>query len=229
VLLLLERLNIQATFFTTAYFALQHQSLIQAIAERHEIASHGFYHSSFEVTDLARSKQALETVVNRPIGGFRMARLQKVNDSAIAGAGYAYNSSMNPTYLPGRYNNFFQPRTAYYADSLLNIPVSVTPVARFPLFWLSFKNLPLPLYQAASWITLRCDRYLSLYFHPWEFTDISAFQLPRYIKRRSGQAMLDRLERYLTWLKPQADFITYADFQLRFQSAQATRIPLARS
>jgi Polysaccharide deacetylase len=215
VLALLDALEIRATFFTTACFALQHQPLIRAIAQRHEVASHGFYHSSFDVADLAKSKHALEAIIQGDIVGFRMARLQKVKDCAIAGAGYAYNSSMNPTYLPGRYNNFFQPRTAHYAHSLLNIPVSVTPMVRFPLFWLSFKNLPLPVYQAASWLTLRCDRYLSLYFHPWEFTDISAFQLPGYIKRHSGQPMLHRLERYLRWLKPQANFITYAEFQPR--------------
>ncbi len=73
-----------------------------------------------------------------------MARLQKVPDREIEAAGYTYNSSMNPTYLPGRYNNFFQPRTPYYSNQLLNIPVSVTPLLRFPLFWLSFKTCPFP-------------------------------------------------------------------------------------
>ncbi len=213
ILHLLKRLNIRATFFTTAYFALHHQPLIRAIAQTHEIASHGFYHSSFEPADLATSKHTLEQITQAPITGFRMARLQKVNDHAIESAGYAYNSSMNPTYLPGRYNNFFTQRTAYYSQQLLHIPVSVTPLIRFPLFWLSFKNFPLPLYQLASLFTLQCDRYLSLYFHPWEFTDLSAYGLPSYVKRHSGKPMLLRLERYLTWLHSQADFITYADFR----------------
>lgn len=213
ILRLLERLNIRATFFTTAHFALHHQPLIRAIAQTHEIASHGFYHSSFELADLASSKHTLEQITQAPISGFRMARLQKVNDHAIESAGYAYNSSMNPTYLPGRYNNFFAQRTAYYSQQLLNIPVSVTPLIRFPLFWLSFKNFPLPLYQLASLLTLQCDRYLSLYFHPWEFTDLSAYGLPSYVKRHSGKPMLVRLERYLIWLRSQADFITYADFR----------------
>lgn len=215
VLHLLDELNIRATFFTTANFALHHPALIRAIAQSHEIASHGFYHSSFEVTDLQRSKQALESLTQTSIVGFRMARLQKVNDWDIECAGYAYNSSVNPTYLPGRYNNFFQPRTAHYSNHLLNIPVSVTPLVRFPLFWLSFKHLPLLLYQAASACTLHTDRYLSLYFHPWEFADISSFVLPSYIKHRSGLPMLRRLKRYLLWLQKQADFITYAEFKQR--------------
>jgi hypothetical protein len=213
ILELLDQLNIRATFFTTAHFALHHASLVQAIAQRHEIASHGFYHSSFAVADLEKSRQTLEDITHTPVTGFRMARLQKVNDQEIEGAGYAYNSSMNPTYLPGRYNNFFQPRTVHYSHQLLNIPVSVTPFIRFPLFWLSFKNLPLPLYQAASLLTLNTDLYLSLYFHPWEFTDISSFTLPGYIKRHSGLPMLRRLKRYLNRMQTEAEFLTYEEFR----------------
>ncbi len=215
ILDLLKRLNIRATFFTTANFALQYPSLIRAIASHHEIASHGFYHSSFKVADLYKSRETLETIVQTPVIGFRMARLQKVDDRNIARAGYTYNSSVNPTYIPGRYNNFFTQRTAHYSHHLLNIPVSVTPLIRFPLFWLSFKNLPLPLYQVASWLTLKTDHYLSLYFHPWEFTDLSTFSLPGYMKRYSGQPMIQRLERYLVDLQSKASFITYAEFKHR--------------
>ncbi|MGA7932213.1 MAG: polysaccharide deacetylase family protein [Kovacikia sp.] len=215
ILALLDRLHIRATFFITAHFAIHHPAVVRAIAQTHEVASHGFYHSSFELADLGKSKQALETITNTCVTGFRMARLQKVDDQAIERAGYAYNSSMNPTYLPGRYNNFFRHRTAYYSRQLLNIPVSVTPLLRFPLFWLSFKNLPLFLYQFASQLTLSVDRYLNLYFHPWEFTDITNFQLPGYIKRDSGQPMLQRLETYLNWLKPQAEFVTFSEFRSR--------------
>jgi peptidoglycan/xylan/chitin deacetylase (PgdA/CDA1 family) len=213
VLALLDRLNIRATFFTTANFAIHHPSKMLEIAQNHEIASHGFYHSSFCVEDLARSKQALEEIVNQEVAGFRMARLQPVEDRAIQLAGYQYNSSMNPTYLPGRYNNLSKPRLPYHSDKLLNIPVSVTPLIRFPLFWLSFKHLPLPLYKLASRITLDCDAYLNLYFHPWEFTNIRGYQLPGYIKSRSGKPMLDRLENYLTWLKPLGKFGTFSEFQ----------------
>ncbi|MDX2232375.1 MAG: polysaccharide deacetylase family protein [Leptolyngbyaceae cyanobacterium bins.349] len=217
ILQLLDELGIRATFFTTANFALHQPALVRAIAQTHEVASHGFYHSSFEVADLHRSKATLESITQTPITGFRMARLQKINDWEIERAGYAYNSSVNPTYLPGRYNNFHQPRTAHYVNSLLNIPVSVTPWFRFPLFWLSFKHLPLSLYQFASDRTLQADQYLSLYFHPWEFVDISSFKLPGYIKRHSGQPMQHRLKRYLTWLKAQADFAPYAEFNPRLR------------
>ncbi len=209
----LARLNIRATFFVTANFALRHPDMIRELARTHEIASHGFYHASFTVSDLRDSKQVLEEISHTPVTGFRMARLQPVSAFEIAMAEYQYNSSMNPTYLPGRYNHFWQPRTAHYSGRLLQIPVSVTPLVRFPLFWLSFKNVPLWLYQIACQLTLRVDRYLNLYFHPWEFTDIAAFNLPAYIHRRSGAPMLHRLEQFLAWLQPQAEFVTFSEFR----------------
>lgn len=119
---------------------------------------------------------------------------------------------MNPTYIPGRYNNFCQKRTAYYSNGILNIPVSVTPIIRFPLFWLSFKNLPLSWIKLASQLTLQHDSYLCIYFHPWEFTDIQNFQLPNFIKKHSGSEMVDRLQKYLIWLKQHSEFITFSEF-----------------
>ena len=209
---LLEKLNVKATFFVTANFALHYPDIIVQLAQKHEIASHGFYHSSFRVEDLATSRHALEKIINKRVKGFRMARLKEVDDREIKAAGYEYNSSMNPTYIPGRYNNFFKPRTAYYSDELLNIPVSVTPLIRFPLFWLSFKNFPLALIKLASQVTIQKDSYLCLYFHPWEFTDITGFCLPNYIKKHSGREMLNRLENYIEWLRKKGEFTTFSEF-----------------
>jgi len=57
-----------------------------------------------------------------------MAGLQPVEEAEIEKAGDEYNSSMNPTYISGRYNNLSKPRTAYYTNKLLNLPISVTPL-----------------------------------------------------------------------------------------------------
>ena len=119
-----------------------------------------------------------------------MAKLQPVDDAEIEKVGYEDNSSMNQTYLPGRYNNLSKPRTAYYTNQLLNLPILVTPLIRFPLFWLSFKNFLLSMRELATQLTLETDSYLNSYFHPWEFTDISQFKLPAYVKKDSGSKMV---------------------------------------
>lgn len=212
IILLLDQLELRATFFVTAKFALHHQAIIREISEKHEIASHGFYHSSFCLEDLSKSKETLEKITNQQVTGYRTARLMEVDEREIQKAGYKYNSSMNPTYIPGRYNNFFKPRTAYYANGILNVPVSVTPIIRFPLFWLSFKNFPLSWIKLASRITLQTDSYLCIYFHPWEFSNITSFNLPNFIKKRSGRDMVRRLEKYLIYLKRQSEFITFSEF-----------------
>jgi len=228
ILALLERLKIEATFFVTANFALNHEVIIKEISECHEVASHGYYHSDFSLEDLEKSRQVLSQLTGKRVMGFRMPRLREVNNKAIEKAGYEYNSSMNPTYLPGRYNNFFKNRTTYYSNKLLNIPVSVTPLLRFPLFWLSFKSFPLWFIKSASSFTIASDSYLNIYFHSWEFTDISRFELPNYIKNRSGDEMIDRLEQYLIWLKTQGEFICISRFKLYRDQVSGNPCSLSR-
>jgi len=195
---------VRATFFSTAVFAAHATELIHRITgEGHELASHGFYHSSFLPEHLATSKLELEKISGKEVKGFRIARMMPVNDQAIQQAGYLYNSSLNPTYLPGRYNNFFKPRTFFSTDQLNQIPASVTPLLRLPLFWLSFHNLPQWLYRAACRFTMSRDHYLNIYFHPWEFTDLTDpnLGLPSFFSRNSGTQMIQRFEFWIHWMK----------------------------
>jgi hypothetical protein len=216
---LLSKLQIRCTFFTTAAYAQQQPAFIKTISEKHEIASHGCSHSSFSVDDLSLSKEKLEAIINKPLYGFRMAHLAPVDNSEIEKAGYAYNSSLNPTWIPGRYNYSSQPRLPYFSGNLLNIPISVTPFFRIPLFWLSFKNFPIWFFKSLMLRTLKNDGFLSLYFHPWEFVEIKTYRLPWFISRMSGNDMLERLNYTIRILKSEADFITMYDFcKLQFQT-----------
>ncbi len=217
VIALLDKHSICCTFFTTATYALQHPEIIKSLSAKHEIASHGFYHSSFKPEDLKNSKEELEKIINKPVTGFRMARLAPVDDLEIEKAGYSYNSSMNPTYIPGRYNHLNKPRTAFFVGKVLTIPTSVSPNLRVPLFWLSFKNFPLWYFKIIMNQTLKHDKVVSLYFHPWEFTDIKNYGLPKYISKHSGLNMLKRLEEIITELKTKGEFITMNDYTLGFQ------------
>ena len=205
ILRLLAKHDVKATFFCTAFFAEQQPKLIAELAKTHELASHGYYHSSFEIAHLKTSREVLERLSGKPISGYRMARLAPLDTAEVVNAGYVYDSSMNPTWLPGRYNNWHRPRTLHRIEQnrLWLLPTSVTPFLRFPLFWLSFKNLPL---WAINWLsarTLQHDGYLSLYYHPWEFSDLSAWQLPAYVKGTDGDELLHKLEAYILFLKKQ--------------------------
>jgi len=215
VLDLAGRLGITLTCFTTADYAEHCPGDMARVGERHEVASHGFYHSSFEDDDLKKSKDALERISGQSVTSFRRARFAPTDECAIRDAGYTVNSSSNPIWLPGRYNNLRAPRLPHEsadAPGLLNMPISASPVLRVPLFWLAIKNLPMPLIRSASRRCLERDGYLNIFFHPWEFCDLDGFGLPGVVTRRQGQTMLDRLERYLTWLQPQGEFVTFREY-----------------
>ncbi len=213
ILDLMDEMQVRATFFTTANFALNHGELMRRMLDSgHEVASHGYFHTTFEIADLKKSKDALENLLGEPITGYRMARMAKLDDAEVKKAGYSYNSSLNPTYLPGKYNNFFKKRTVFFSHGLIQIPASVMPWIRFPLFWLSFHNLPLAFLKPASLITLKKDNYLNLYFHPWEFQDVSNYGMPKFVSRISGEGMIDKLRKYIVWVKKYGEFITFKDF-----------------
>lgn len=204
ILDILRKNQIQATFFSTVVFASHATDLIQRIVnEGHELASHGYFHSTFLNSHLLESKIELEKISERSVIGFRMARMMPVSDQEIQKAGYLYNSSLNPVYLPGRYNNFFKPRTTFRSNGILQLPASATPIIRLPLFWLSFHNLPLWLYKTACSYTINQDTYLNIYFHPWEFTDIAnpKFGLPKFVSKNSGKKMIDRFYNLIGWMK----------------------------
>ncbi len=207
ILAILKKWSIKATFYCTANYAKHRTAIILKILnDGHEIASHGYYHSDFKPEHLKQSRDVLENITGKPVKGYRMARMMPVDEKEIFNAGYQYNSSINPTYLPGRYNNFSKPRTWFYQDGVLQLPSSVSPVVRFPLFWLSFHNLPMNILKWLSKRTYKKDGYLNLYFHPWEFTDLNQperFGFPKYVVKNTGTAFEDRISNFIGWAKEQ--------------------------
>lgn len=203
---------VSSTLFTTANFAMHYPGAIRQLAQQHEIASHTFYHSDFADEHLLLSKQKLEEISGKPVTGLRMPRMRKVAMSEVKKAGYLYDSSINPTWLPGRYNNLHLPRTLYRDEDVLRIPASVSPFLRIPLFWLSFKNLPYPVFKKLALQTLRKDGYICLYFHPWEFTDIENYGLPGFTKKHHGLPLLHRLQQLVKDLKKEGELISMDTF-----------------
>lgn len=205
ILDLLAKHQIKATFYTTANFAQHAQAIIRRIVdEGHELASHGYVHDHFEPPHLKMSRDILEDISQTTIHGYRMARMMPVPEEEVYKAGYVYNSSINPTYLPGRYNKLNEPRTYFKRENVWQLPASVTPVFRFPLFWISFHNLPLKIYCMLVQRTLKRDGYLNTYFHPWEFMDIGPkkkYNFPFYVTKNTDSKMVERFEKFIEWGK----------------------------
>lgn len=204
--------NITTTIFTTAAYALANRQQLQTLAVEHEIASHTYNHSAFKNEDLLQSRLTLEEITGSTIVGLRMPRMLPVEMELVKQAGYVYNSSVNPTFIPGKYNNLHLPKTLYKEKQVYRVPCSVSPGVRIPLFWLAFKNFPYSLYKYLAIDTINNSGYLNLYFHPWEFTDISKYKIPFYVKRNSGDKLVERLHKLIKDFKQQGKFETMHNF-----------------
>ncbi len=216
ILDVLKQNNVKATFFCTGNFA-EHapEVMMRIMNEGHEVACHGVDHWQPTETDFARSKEIVERVCGRKVYGYRQPRMFPVSDSEIARVGYKYNSSLNPAFIPGRYMHLTEPRTWFMKGDVMQIPASVSPLIRFPLFWLALHNLPEGLYHWLVRRTLKHDGYFVTYFHPWEFYDLKEhpeFKMPFIIKNHSGQQMMERLDNLIKMLKLHDTFGTFTEF-----------------
>lgn len=210
----LKECDVRATFFCTTNFAKNAPDLMARIVrEGHEIASHGCDHWDPQPEHVILSKPILEELTGQPIYGFRQPRMFPVDIQEIKRQGYEYDASLNPAFIPGRYMHLDMPRTWFYTDSLLQIPASVSPWCRIPLFWLSLHNFPLWMYKYLACCTLHHDGYFNTYFHPWEFYSLGEhpeWNMPFIIRHHAGEPMCERLKAVIMDLKSRgAEFITY--------------------
>ena len=217
ILDVLKRNGVRATFFCTGNFAEHAPEVMKRIMdEGHEVACHGVDHWQPADTDFARSKEIVERVTGQTVYGYRQPRMFPVLESEIRRVGYRYNSSLNPAFIPGRYMHLTEPRTWFMKDGVMQIPASVTPWLRFPLFWLSLHNLPQWLYHWLTRRTLNHDGYFVTYFHPWEFYELKEhpeLKMPFIIRNHSGQQMMERLDSLIKMLKGRRhEFITFNEF-----------------
>ena len=217
ILDVLKQNDVRATFFCTGNFAENAPEVMnRIIKEGHEVACHGVDHWQPKETDFAISKEIVERVTGLNVTGYRQPRMFPVIESEIKRAGYRYNSSLNPAFIPGRYMNLRTPRTWFMKEGVMQIPTSVTPLIRFPLFWLSLHNLPEGLYHMMVRRVLNHDGYFATYFHPWEFYELNdhpEFKIPFIIRNHSGRQMVGRLDNLIKMLKAKNHkFITYDEF-----------------
>lgn len=237
ILDVLKAENVRATFFCTANFAEHAPDIILRIVdEGHEVAAHGCDHWEPKADDVVNSKRRVEAVLKNlgfsdpKVTGYRQPRMFPVSDALIEEQGYIYNSSLNPAFIPGRYMHLTEPRTPFFrkvsdgtqngGKGVLEIPASVTPGFRFPLFWLAMHNLPMWLYKSWCRWTWKHDGQFVTYFHPWEFYELKQhpeLKMPLIIRNHSGLQLVERLHKLIQMFKTEkAEFVTYTEYTKQY-------------
>lgn len=117
ILDVLSENDVRATFFCTGNFAQNAPDVMKRIMdEGHEIACHGVDHFEPKESDFVLSKEIVEEICGVNVVGYRQPRMFPVVEAEIKKAGYLYNSSLNPAFIPGRYMHLDTPRTWFLKD-----------------------------------------------------------------------------------------------------------------
>lgn len=214
VLKMLDETGVKATFFVTGNFARSKPELVkQIVKEGHEVACHGVDHFEPLPSDVKESKKIVEKVAGVKVVGYRQPRMFEINYEELKRCGYLYDSSVNPAWIPGRYNHLDVPRKPFVKKGVLEIPTSVATGVRVPLFWLALHLFPVRVYLSLARMSLKKTGYLATYFHPWEFARIREYKVPKYIIYNSGEKLVGRLKRVIARLKKDGyEFVTYAEY-----------------
>lgn len=204
ILNLLARCDVKATFFVTGNFAKMRPDLVKKIvSDGHEVGCHGVDHFEPRPTDIAQSKEMVEEVTGVKVYGYRQPRMFKIDYAELGKHGFLYDSSINPAWIPGRYNHRDVARKPFMKQGVVEVPVSVVTGLRIPLFWLALHLYPVAVYLAGAKRSLKETGYFATYYHPWEFSELlkGYGMVPSYIKLHSGEKMIARLEKVILGLK----------------------------
>lgn len=159
ILELLNECNITSTFFITGDVAERFPYVVKRIAERHEVASHGYHHRRLdhiterEESEIQQSKQLLETVTKKEVLGFRAPRLLVCRElyQVLAKSGFRYDSSMT----------YFRPSHFAIDGELTEYRVQLpSALLRFPG--------GLRLFETVCSLSV----FPVLFFHSWEAVDM---------------------------------------------------------
>jgi polysaccharide deacetylase family protein (PEP-CTERM system associated) len=178
--------GVGATFFVTGWIAERYPQLVEDIARQgHEIACHSYWHRKvYDLTpdefrrDTQRAKDALETVVGRPITGYRAPSYSITARSfwaldILAELGFTYDSSIFPVHHD-TYGVPDAPRFPYLLQE--------QGIMEYPPSTLSLAGLRLPIagggyfrlfpYRFSAWalgsVNSREGQPFVFYLHPWE-------------------------------------------------------------
>jgi len=153
-LALLNRWNLNATFFVVGELAEKHPEIIDNLRENnHEIAFHGYYHEplwKLEADTLRSEIRRFNSMIGEKCSGFRAPSFSLSNKTkwalkVLEDSGYQYDSSLFPAKTP-LYGVWNAPTTPYkpsYED--ITKEDESTPLWEFPLLVHSLKGVRVPV------------------------------------------------------------------------------------
>ena len=202
--LLIRDLDVSATFFVTKWFVCNYPIIVKAASVAgFEIASHGNHLLDFKDLSVLQAERELlvcrgllEEVINKRVVGFRAPRFCRPYVESIRRADFLYDSSVHPVWMPGRYNGLLEDITVHKEGGVVVVPISVGfPQCSFSSFF--FKLLPL---WYSKLMTLVAPSPVVLYFHPWEFLEVSDKNV-KFVFRWGNKGLRGKLLRYIEWCK----------------------------
>ncbi len=198
ILRILDTYKTKATFFILGYLAEKQPDVINKIScAGHEIASHGYWHKLiYNQTpqefreDVARSKDAIESITKKKVRGYRAPFFSITKDSLWAleilnDLGFDYDSSIFPV------KNFLYGIPD--ADGSIH-KISDTDITEFPLSVLKINGFRFPVcggfyLRSLPYLISSCGirsfnrsgQPVVVYLHPWEL-DIDKPKIPMGLK-----------------------------------------------
>lgn len=189
ILRLFDSHSIRGTFFILGWVAERNPELIRQIDEAgHEIASHGYSHQLIYSQSPAvfreetyRSKEILESIIQKPVLGYRAASYSITKKSlwaldTLAELGFKWDSSIFPVY----HDNYGIPDTPsdpYTIKTRNGISLTEFPITSAQKFGLSipaagggyFRQFPYPLFRYLFKVASNNNQDPRIfYLHPWE-------------------------------------------------------------
>jgi len=172
-----------------------------------------------------------KTIGHRPVG-FRAPclRANETTLEVLGEYGYVYDSSVVPTFVPGYYSYLFAPLKPYHPSplfiakegscKLLEIPVSVNPLAPLPLSAAWMRNLGSAWVKLGLKMSFILSRPVVFYVHPRDVISLPKVKgVPWHLYRNVGYSSVRMLDEIIGYAKKLgARFMRAVDFAQYWES-----------
>ena len=196
LLALFAETGVTATYFTTGQVAELYPGAVRALVDAgHELGCHGVTHTAFDTLDVPTARWEIESSAERlrsfaPVTSFRAPylRFPERYVALLEQARFTLDSSL------AKYKRSY--RAPRVPTTLTRVPATMTS-----------SMLRLPAWIRDPWLATFRDPVV-LFVHPWEFVDLTAYDLRWDCRLRTGAVALACLHDVITFFQRRgAEFV----------------------